>query len=93
VIDPVLAHQGGWDEMAIFLFPIFFGLGFWLITRRRRDTRDEEEAQGGSPDKLAADREPTPLPKDGAERLRSLMNPKSSADAPPIAREHQGEAE
>jgi hypothetical protein len=34
VVDPVLAHQGGWDEMAVFLFPAIFGLGLWWIVKR-----------------------------------------------------------
>jgi len=81
--------------MAIFLFPIFFGLGFWLITRQRRQTRDEEEEQGVSPDEPTAEGEstPIPLPKGGAERLRSLLNQNNTADAGSgIARKHQGEA-
>jgi hypothetical protein len=30
----LLAHQGGWDEMAIFIFPLVFGAGLWWIVRR-----------------------------------------------------------
>lgn len=29
----ILAHAGGWDEMAIILFPIVVGGGVWLMTR------------------------------------------------------------
>ena len=29
----MLAHAGGLDEMAILLFPIVVGVGFWLLTR------------------------------------------------------------
>jgi hypothetical protein len=33
VISGILAHAGGWDEMAIILFPLFVGGGVWLLTR------------------------------------------------------------
>jgi hypothetical protein len=42
VVDPVLAHQGGWDEMAVFLFPAIFGFGLWWIVKR---PGPEEEGQ------------------------------------------------
>ncbi len=29
----ILAHAGGWDEMAIIIFPIVVGGGVWLMTR------------------------------------------------------------
>lgn len=29
-----LAHAGGLDEMAILLFPVIVGFGFWLLTRQ-----------------------------------------------------------
>jgi len=32
--EAVLAHAGGLDEMAIVLFPVVVGLGFWLLTRQ-----------------------------------------------------------
>ena len=31
----ILAHGGGVDELAIFVFPVVVGVGFWLITRHR----------------------------------------------------------
>ena len=31
----ILAHGGGVDELAIFIFPVVVGVGFWLIARRR----------------------------------------------------------
>jgi len=46
VIDPVLAHQGGWDEMAIFLFPVIFGLGLWWIVKRPSPVDDSEDDPG-----------------------------------------------
>lgn len=33
MIHGILAHAGGWDEMAIILFPIVVGGGVWLLTR------------------------------------------------------------
>jgi hypothetical protein len=30
-----LAHAGGLDELAIILFPVFVGLGVWLLTRQK----------------------------------------------------------
>ena len=46
VIDPVLAHPGGWDEMAIFLFPVIFGLGLWWIVKRPSPVDDNEDDPG-----------------------------------------------
>jgi hypothetical protein len=43
VVDPVLAHQGGWDEMAVFLFPLIFGLGLWWIVKRPGPEEDEDD--------------------------------------------------
>jgi hypothetical protein len=43
MIDPVLAHQGGWDELAIFLFPVAFGVGLWWIVKRPGPTEDEDD--------------------------------------------------
>jgi|GEM_PF-878853 uncharacterized membrane protein YhdT len=48
MIDPVLAHQGGWDEMAIFLFPVVFGVGLWWIVKRPGpvdEGEDEDDSQ------------------------------------------------
>jgi len=33
MIDGILAHAGGWDEMAIILFPLLVGGGVWVLTR------------------------------------------------------------
>jgi hypothetical protein len=45
VIEPVLviAHQGGWDEMAIFLFPVVFGVGLWWIVKRPAPVEEDED--------------------------------------------------
>jgi hypothetical protein len=43
VVDPVLAHQGGWDEMAVFLFPAIFGFGLWWIVKRPGPEEEGED--------------------------------------------------
>lgn len=45
MVGAVLAHQGGWDEMAIFLFPVLFGAGLWWIVKRPGPEDDEDEAE------------------------------------------------
>jgi hypothetical protein len=30
----ILAHGSGLDELAIFILPVVFGLGLWLIVRK-----------------------------------------------------------
>jgi hypothetical protein len=32
----VLAHQGGWDELLMFLLPIALVVGTWFVMERRR---------------------------------------------------------
>jgi hypothetical protein len=46
VADPmfVLAHQGGWDEAAVFLFPVIFGVGLWWIVKRPGPEEDEDDS-------------------------------------------------
>jgi hypothetical protein len=39
----VVAHQGGWDELAIFLFPVVFGLGLWWIVKRPGPADEDED--------------------------------------------------
>jgi hypothetical protein len=48
VIGAVLAHGSGLDELAIFVFPVVMGLGFWLITRQKAKGGDEAEADEAS---------------------------------------------
>ena len=33
MVVPLVAHAGGWDEVAVFVVPV---LGYWLLQRRRR---------------------------------------------------------
>jgi hypothetical protein len=44
-VSVLFAHGSGLDELAIFLFPVFIGTGFWLLTRQRRGSGEPEEAQ------------------------------------------------
>jgi len=39
----ILAHGSGLDELAIFIFPVVFGVGFWLITRKKPDEEDDTD--------------------------------------------------
>lgn len=52
-MTPLLAHQGGWDEILMVAAPIaVFGVLLWLANRRAQARLD-----AGSPD---PDRAPTP---------------------------------
>jgi hypothetical protein len=33
MMEAILAHAGGLDEMAMLLFPVIVGGGFWALTR------------------------------------------------------------
>ena len=37
-MDAILGHAGGIDELAIILFPVFVGVGVWLLTRQKKDS-------------------------------------------------------
>ena len=45
LVPTVLGHGSGLDELAIFLFPVVLGIGFWLITRQKpaEDGDDEDD--------------------------------------------------
>lgn len=58
----MIAHAGGIDELAIFLFPIIIGTGFWLLTRQRK--HPDDEGQNGLPDDGATEGEPTRISSD-----------------------------
>jgi hypothetical protein len=56
---PVLAHQGGWDEMLFVLVPI--GLFAWLLSlANKRATREQaaRESAAESPDDADGDDDP-----------------------------------
>ncbi len=88
----VLAHAGGIDELAIFLFPIVIGGGFWLLTRQRRHADDEAD---GSPAAGAGGVEPSPISaphREGPTRLHTLMDaPGPSDDDPVTGEDRRGE--
>ena len=48
MIGPVLAHQGGWDEILMFLLPIGLVVGTWWLLDRRKSKRAEDGAETGS---------------------------------------------
>ena len=81
--DPsVLAYAGEIDGLAVFLFPIVFGLGFLLLTRKRKHA--DVEGQNGSPEERTTRDEPPRIlarRKDPVARLRSLMDAQSMSDA------------
>ena len=43
VVPAVVGHGSGLDELAIFLFPVVVGIGFWLITRHKPDQDHDDE--------------------------------------------------
>ena len=45
----LLAHQGGWDEILMFLLPIALVVGTWWLLDRRKSKRAKEGAESGSP--------------------------------------------
>lgn len=88
----VLAHAGGIDELAIFLFPIVIGFGFWLLTRQRRHADDEAGGLpfGSESPFPGGEAEPSPISArrtDGPTRLHSLMDAPSASDAGPVTEE------
>jgi hypothetical protein len=42
-VAAILGHGSGLDELAIFVFPVVVGIGFWLITRRKPDEDQDDE--------------------------------------------------
>ena len=40
-MDAVLAHQGGWDEILMFLTPIALVVGTWWLLERRKARRGD----------------------------------------------------
>ena len=45
---PVLAHQGGWDELLLFVVPILLVLGWVRWAERRARRRKDEAPERGS---------------------------------------------
>lgn len=91
---PMLAHAGGIDELAIFLFPIVIGSGFWLLTRQRRHADGEA---GGSGVSGAGEVERPPISehrRDAPTRLHAMMDAPRASDAESVTGEdREGEPE
>jgi hypothetical protein len=45
----VLAHGSGIDEMLIFGWPVVFGIGFWLIIRRKPEDDEPDDSPPQQP--------------------------------------------
>jgi hypothetical protein len=63
--SPVLAHQGGWDEMLMVLVPILIFAGLLVVANRRASRIGEQQslaADGGGP---GPDRGASPGPNGG----------------------------
>ena len=51
MMDLLLAHQGGWDEILMFLIPAGLAVyGLRWAERRARDRADEDSKAAGSSD-------------------------------------------
>lgn len=61
---PILAHQGGWDEMLMVLGPLaLVGGALWLANRRvSRQLADQGQAGDGGGERAAAEPEPDTTP-------------------------------
>jgi hypothetical protein len=51
----IVAHQGGWDEMMIFFFPVAFAIGFWVIIRQKPAEDEDEDQVPGTADPQTLD--------------------------------------
>ena len=50
---PVLAHQGGWDELVLVVVPIVVFAGLLLVAKRRAEQEAAEaEAEAADPEPL-----------------------------------------
>lgn len=41
-MEAFFAHQGGWDELLMFLLPIALVVATWFVLERRRNSRTEQ---------------------------------------------------
>lgn len=41
-MEAFFAHQGGWDELLMFLLPIALVVATWFVLERRRNRRTEQ---------------------------------------------------
>ena len=57
-LQPLIAHQGGWDELLLFGIPVLVALGaVRLVERRHRSSKPQtpDEAAGGDPVEAASE--------------------------------------
>ncbi|MDH4363777.1 MAG: hypothetical protein OEY70_06820 [Acidimicrobiia bacterium] len=63
---PILAHQGGWDEMLMVVGPLaLVGGALWLANRRvtrQLAEQGHEQAKAGAGERVAAEAEPDTAP-------------------------------
>lgn len=61
---PILAHQGGWDEMLMVLGPlVLVGGALWLANRRvTRQLAEQEQAAPEGGERVTAEAEPDTTP-------------------------------
>jgi hypothetical protein len=48
-MTPVLAHQGGWDEMLFVLLPLFVFLALQRMNRRKLRKQEDDESGTNPP--------------------------------------------
>jgi hypothetical protein len=86
-VTVVLAHGSGLDELAIFLFPVVIGTGFWLLTRQRRGAAESDEEPAPVQIASSAPRPvaPAPDPEDEPGLTNARVSPfhKMIARPPP----------
>jgi len=57
-LDTLIAHQGGWDELALFAIPVLLALGAVRFVERRHrkgQTSEVEQAPPSEPDPVDDD--------------------------------------
>jgi hypothetical protein len=84
VIGAVLAHGSGLDELAIFVFPVVMGLGFWLLTRQKvRGGAEEAEDAAEAAATIASEVPNAPKPvNDHISPFHKMIRmPEATSDA------------
>jgi hypothetical protein len=67
MVNPVLAHMGGIDEIGVFLIPAL--LAIYALRRAERQARKRAEAEAAAEGDLAADEDGSSVTVDGTEPL------------------------
>jgi hypothetical protein len=65
MISFFLAHQGGWDELLMFLLPIALVVATWYVLERRRGRESPSDRRQAAPGDEAARREDPAEPPQG----------------------------